>query len=81
LLSGWHAVDLDSQESAMIDRYSAVEDEIRAQMDMAIRVLAPYARSSGPFHDWGDLRHAIKLALQYVERAELLADHKLPPSR
>jgi hypothetical protein len=49
------------------------DDEIRAQLLNALRVLQPYGRSQGLFHDVADLRAAIKLALQYLERAELLA--------
>jgi hypothetical protein len=66
----------------MTDRshYAPIENEIRQQMGMAIAVMQPYARSAGHFNDWEDLRHAIRLAKQYVERAELLADHKLPPT-
>jgi hypothetical protein len=62
-------------------RYAQVENDIRQQMGLVIQVLQPYARSSGQFNDWDDLRVAIRLARQYVERAELLADHKLPPVR
>jgi hypothetical protein len=61
-------------------RYAPIENEIRQQMGLVIQVLQPYARSSGPFNDWDDLRVAIKLARQYVERAELLAYHGLPPT-
>ena len=57
------------------------DDQIRAQLLNTLRVLQPYARSQGLFHDLDDLRTAIKLALQYLERAELLADHRLPPRR
>jgi hypothetical protein len=57
------------------------DDQIRAQLLNTLRVLQPYARSQGLFHDLDDLRAAIKLALQYLERAELLADHRLPPRR
>jgi hypothetical protein len=66
----------------MTDRsyYAQVENDIRAQLSMAIQVMRPYAQSSGSFNDWQDLRHAIRLARQYIERAELLADHKLPPT-
>jgi hypothetical protein len=61
-------------------RYAQLENDIRQQMGLVIQVLQPYARSSGPFNDWDDLRVAIKLARQYIERAELLADHRLPPT-
>jgi hypothetical protein len=58
-----------------------IDDQIRAQLLNALRVIQPYARSQGRFHNLDDLRSAIKLALQYLERAELLADHRLPPRR
>jgi hypothetical protein len=66
----------------MIDRshYAPIENEIRSQLAMVIQILQPYARSSGPFNDWRDLRTAIGIALQYVERAQLLANHRLPPT-
>jgi hypothetical protein len=54
------------------------DDEIRAQLLNALRVIQPYARSTGQFHDVVDLRAAIKLALQFLERAELLVS-RLPP--
>jgi hypothetical protein len=49
------------------------DDQVRAQLLNVIRVIQPYARSQGQFSDLQDLRTAIKLALQYLERAELLA--------
>jgi hypothetical protein len=58
-----------------------IDDQIRAQLLNALRVIQPYARSQGRFSNLDDLRAAIKLALQYLERAELLADHRLPPRR
>jgi hypothetical protein len=66
----------------MTDRshYAQVENDIRSQMGLVIQVLRPYAQSSGSFNDWQDLRHAIRLARQYIERAELLTDHRLPPT-
>ena len=50
-----------------------VDDQIRAQLLDVIRILQAYARSQGRFSNPTDLRAAIKLALQYLERAELLA--------
>jgi hypothetical protein len=58
-----------------------VDDEIREQLLNALKVLMPYARSQGQFHDLNDLRTAIRLALHYLNRAELLANHRLPPRR
>jgi hypothetical protein len=55
------------------------DDEIRAQLLNALRVIQPYARSTGRFHSTDDLRAAIRLALQYLKRAELLAERRLPP--
>jgi hypothetical protein len=49
------------------------DDEIRAQLLTVLQVLQPYARSTGQFHNIDDLRAAITLALQYLERAQLLA--------
>jgi hypothetical protein len=51
------------------------DDQVREQLLNVVRVLQPYARSQGRFSNLDDLRTAIKLALQYLERAELL----LPP--
>jgi hypothetical protein len=62
------------------DRYAAIEAEIREQLLRAILIARPYAQSRGHFHDYTDLRSAIALALHALERAQLLADHKLPPS-
>jgi hypothetical protein len=49
------------------------DDEIRDQLLNALKVIQPYARAQGRFHDLDDLHAAIRLALQYLERAELLA--------
>jgi hypothetical protein len=54
------------------------DDEIRAQLLNALRVIQPYARSTGQFHNVADLRAAITLARQYLERAQHLADRRLP---
>jgi hypothetical protein len=54
------------------------DEEIRAQLLNALRVIQPYARSTGQFHDIADLRTAITLARQYLERAQLLIDRRLP---
>jgi hypothetical protein len=62
-------------------RYAQVENEIRHQMSLVISVLQPYARSRGGFVDWDDLRAAIRTAAHGLERAQLAADHKLPPTR
>jgi hypothetical protein len=57
------------------------DDQIREQLLNVLRTLQPYARSSGRFYDVADLRAAIKLALQFLERAELLVDRRLLPRR
>jgi hypothetical protein len=57
------------------------DDQIREQLLNVIRVLQPYARSTGRFSDLQDLRTAIRLALHYLNRAELLANYRLPPRR
>jgi hypothetical protein len=57
------------------------DDQIREQLLNVLRVIQPYARSTGSFHNPDDLRSAIKLASQYLKRAELLAEHRLPPTR
>jgi hypothetical protein len=62
------------------DRYTAVENEIREQLTRTILVIQPYARSQGHFNDYADLRAAIALAMTTLERAELLANHRLPPT-
>jgi hypothetical protein len=59
----------------------SVDDEVREQLLDAMKVIQPYARSQGKFHDPTDLRAAIKLALQFLQRADLLADYRLPPTR
>jgi hypothetical protein len=53
------------------------DDEVREQLLNVLRVLQPYARSTGQFHNVADLRAAITLAQQFLERAELLVD-RLP---
>jgi hypothetical protein len=62
-------------------RYAQVENEIREQMGLVIQVLRPYSQSVGLFNDWHDLREALQVAAHALERAQLLADHKLPPTR
>jgi hypothetical protein len=68
---------------AMTDRrrYAKVESEIRGQMGLVIQVLRPYSQGVGLFNDWHDLREALRAAAHALERAQLLADHKLPPTR
>jgi hypothetical protein len=62
-------------------RYAPIEDEIREQLSQMITIARPYAQSRGGFNDWNDLRTAIRMAMHACERAQLLADHKLPPTR
>jgi hypothetical protein len=50
-----------------------IDDQIKQQLLNVIQTIRPYAHAPGQFHDASDLRAAIKLALQYLERAELLA--------
>jgi hypothetical protein len=50
------------------------DDEIKEQLLNVIRVIQPYARAQGRFHNVDDLRAAIKLPLQYLKRAEPLAE-------
>jgi predicted ArsR family transcriptional regulator len=57
------------------------DDQIREQLLNVIRVIQPYARAQGRFHNVDDLRAAIRLALQYLERAELLVDRRMPGGR
>jgi hypothetical protein len=61
-------------------RYAQIENEIRQNMAIAIQILRPYAQSAGSFNDWNDLRSAITTAMHALERAQLAADHKLPPT-
>lgn len=61
------------------DRFIQIENEIRQQLLQMIAFAQPYARSRGHFNDYEDLRAWIRLAKHCIERAELLADHKLPP--
>jgi hypothetical protein len=53
-----------------------IDDQVRAQLLNTLKVIQPYARSQGRFSNPADLRAAIKLAQQYLERAELLADRR-----
>jgi hypothetical protein len=62
-------------------RYAPVENEIREKMSIVIECLRPYAQSHGSFVDWNDLREALRAAEHALERAALLANHKLPPTR
>jgi hypothetical protein len=50
------------------------DDQIREQLLNAIKVIQPYARAQGRFHDLDDLRMAIRMAIQFLERA----DRRLP---
>jgi len=58
-----------------------VDDEIREQLAQVIEILRPYARSQGLFHDLKDLRLAITLAAHALEKADVWANHRLPPTR
>jgi hypothetical protein len=60
---------------------TSVDDEIRAQLLNILAILQPYARSYGKFVNLPDLRVAISLAQHAIDKAELLADHRLPPKR
>jgi hypothetical protein len=54
------------------------DDEVREQLINVLLTLQPYARSTGKFHDLADLLAAIRLASQYLKRAELLIDRRGP---
>jgi hypothetical protein len=54
------------------------DEQIREQLLNVIRVIQPYARAQGRFHNVDDLRAAISLARQYLERAQLLTIHSPP---
>jgi hypothetical protein len=56
-------------------------DEIRARINQAVEILTPLAKSSGAFTDLQALRMAIMMATHAPERAELLANYRLPPCR
>jgi hypothetical protein len=60
---------------------TSVDDEVREKLIQVIEILTPYAKSKGSFHNLPDLRNAIALADEALERAELLANHRLPPMR
>jgi hypothetical protein len=62
------------------DRYAPIEAEIHEQLSRCLEIVRPYARSRGRLNDYRDLRTAISLAIHALERAQLLADHKLPPT-
>jgi hypothetical protein len=62
-------------------RYAPIENEIREQLNQVLAIVQPYARSHGGFVNWNDLREAIRLAMHAMERAQLLADHRLPPTQ
>jgi hypothetical protein len=56
------------------------DDQIREQLMNVLLTLQPYARSTGQFYDVDDLRVAISLARQYLERAQHLIDRQVPRS-
>jgi hypothetical protein len=56
------------------------DDEIREQLVNVLRVLQPYARSTGQFHNVDDLKTTISLARQFLQRAKLLVDRRLTGS-
>jgi hypothetical protein len=60
---------------------TSVDDQIREQLLKVVTILQPYARLHGNFVNLQDLRTAIGLAQHAIERAELLASHRLPPTR
>jgi hypothetical protein len=58
-----------------------IDQQIQEQLRNAIETIRPYAMAQGRFHDINDLRAAIRLALQFLARAQILADRRLPPKR
>jgi hypothetical protein len=54
------------------------DDEIREQLRNVIQIIRPYAMAQGRFHDIADLRAAITLARQYLERVEALVARRAP---
>jgi hypothetical protein len=58
-----------------------VDDELRAKLLEVIAILQPYARSQGLFHDLADLRMAIGLAAHTLEKADTIANYRMPPTR
>jgi hypothetical protein len=60
---------------------ASVDDQIREHLLNVVMILQPYARSHGQFVNLQDLRTAIGLAQHAIERAELLANYRLPPTR
>jgi hypothetical protein len=54
----------------------STDDQIKEQLANVIKVVQPYARAQGRFHNRDDLRAAIRLAGQYLKRAELLTDRR-----
>jgi hypothetical protein len=60
---------------------TTVDDQVREKLVEVIELLRPYARSQGLFHDLKDLRLAITLAAHALEKADVLANHRLPPTQ
>ena len=60
---------------------TSVDDQIREQLLNAVAILRPYVHSTGQFVNLPDLRTAIGLAQHAIDKAELLANHRLPPKR
>lgn len=58
-----------------------VDDEIRERLNQVIEIIAPLAKSFGQFQDLQALRIAILLSRHALERADLLANYRLPPTR
>jgi hypothetical protein len=58
-----------------------VDDEVREHLSQVIEILRPYARSQSLFNDLADLRMAITLAGHALEKADLAANSRLPPTR
>jgi hypothetical protein len=58
-----------------------VDDEVREHLSRVIEILKPHAQSQGLFNDLADLRMAITLAGHALEKADLAANYRLPPTR
>jgi len=60
---------------------TTVDDELRTKLLEVIAILQRYARSQGLFHDLKDLRMAITLAVHALEKADTIANYRMPPTR
>jgi hypothetical protein len=54
--------------------HTAVETELREQLQRVVEIVRPYANSHGHFHNALDVRTAVELAGIALERARKLAE-------